>query len=174
MGYIYGANRHEVLLFPERLDDYSAEDTPVRFRAAFGAERDLAACGCHRAVPAVTGRPGYGPGALLQLYRDGSLYRLRSSRRLEQETHRHVEVMWLLKKLRPDPKTIADGRQNHRTPIRQGCRTITRLCKKLDLFGAELVALDGSQFRAGNATERNCTQDKLTKRLAQIDERVAA
>ena len=174
MGYIYGANRHEVILFPERLDDYIAEDNPVRFIDAFVDELDLAACGFHRAVPAVTGRPGYAPGDLLKLYLYGYLYRLRSSRRLEQETHRNVEVMWLLKKLRPDHKTIADFRKNNLKPIRQVCRTFTLLCKKLDLFGAELVAIDGSKFRAVNAKERNFTQDKLTKLIAQIDERVEA
>jgi len=83
-------------------------------------------------------------------------------------------LLWLLKKLRPDPKTIADFRKHHLKPIRQVCRTFTFLCKKLDLFGAERVAIDGSKFRAVNAKERNCTQDKLTKRIAQIDERVEA
>jgi transposase len=174
MSYIYGANRHEVILFPERLDNYIAEDNPVRFIDAFVDELDLAACGFHRAVPAVTGRPGYAPGDLLKLYLYGYLYRLRSSRRLEQETHRNVEVMWLLKKLRPDHKTIADFRKNNLKPIRQVCRTFTLLCKQLDLFGAELVAIDGSKFRAVNAKERNFTQDKLTKLIAQIDERVEA
>jgi transposase len=174
MGYIYGANRHEVILFPERLDDSIAEDNPVRFIDAFVDELDLAACGFDRAVPAVTGRPGYAPGDLLKLYLYGYLYRLRSSRRLEQETHRNVEVMWLLKKLRPDHKTIADFRKNNLKPIRQVCRTVTLLCKKLDLFGAALVAIDGSQFRAVNAKERHFTQDKLTKLIAPIDERVEA
>lgn len=174
MGHIQGANRHEVILFPERLDDYIAEDNPVRFLDAFVDELDLEACGFQRAVPAATGRPGYAPGDLLKLYLYGYLYRLRSSRRLEQETQRNVELMWLLKKLRPDHKTIADFRKDNLKPIRQVCRTFTLLCKKLDLFGAELVAIDGSKFRAVNAKERNFTPDKLTKLLAQIDERVTA
>lgn len=173
MGYIHGANRHEVLCFSERLDDYIAEDNPVRFIDAFVDELDMAACGFHRAVPAVTGRPGYAPGDLLKLYLYGYLYRLRSRRRLEQETHRNVEVMWLLKKLQPDHKTIANFRKNNLKPIRQVCRTFTLLCKKLDLFGAELVAIDGSKFRAVNAKERNLTKDRLTKLLAQIDKRIA-
>jgi transposase len=174
LGYSYGANRHEVSLFPERLDDSMAEGNPVRFLDAFVDELDLAACGFHRAVPAVTGRPGDGPGDLLTLDLYGSLYRLRSSRRLAQEMHRHVEVMWLLKTLRPDHTTRADFRKNNLTPIRQVCRTFTLLGKKLDLFGAELVAIDGSKFSAVNAKERNVTQDTLTKLRAQLDERVEA
>ena len=174
MGYIHGANRHEEICFPERLDDYIAEDNPVRFIDAFVDELDLVACGFQRAVPAATGRPGYAPGDLLKLYIYGYLYRLRSSRRLEQETHRNIELLWLLKKLQPDHKTIADFRKHNLKPIRQVCRTFTLLCKKLDLFGAELVAIDGSKFRAVNAKERNFTQDKLTKLLAQIDDRVEA
>jgi transposase len=174
MGYIHGANRHEEICFPERLDDYIAEDNPVRFIDAFVDGLDLVACGFQRAVPAATGRPGYAPGDLLKLYIYGYLYRLRSSRRLEQETHRNIELLWLLKKLQPDHKTIADFRKHNLKPIRQVCRTFTLLCKKLDLFGAELVAIDGSKFRAVNAKERNFTQDKLTKLLAQIDDRVEA
>ena len=174
MSYIHGANRHEVICFPERLDDDIAEDNPVRFIDACVDKLDLGACGFHRAVPAATGRPGYAPGDLLKLYIYGYLYRLRSSRRLEQETHRNIELLWLLKKLQPDHKTIADFRKHNLKPIRQVCRTFTLLCKKLDLFGAELVAIDGSKFRAVNAKERNFTQDKLTKLLAQIDDRVEA
>jgi transposase len=174
MGSIRGANRHEVIFFSERLDDYIAEDHPVRFIDAFADALDMAACGFHRAVPAVTGRPGSAPGDLQKLYLYGYLSRLRSRRRLEQETHRHVAVMWLLKKLQPAHKTIADFRKNNLKPIRQVCRTFTRLCKKLDLCGVELVAIDGSKFRAVNAQERNCTKDRLTKLLAQIDERIAA
>jgi hypothetical protein len=99
---------------------------------------------------------------------------LRSSRRLEQETHRNVELLWLLKKLRPDHQTIADFRKHNLKPLRQVCRTFTLLCKKLDRFGAELVAIDGSKFRAVTAKERNFTKDKLTKLIRQIDERVEA
>src|SRR5262249_9878760 len=172
MGHIQGVNRHEFICFPERLDDYIAEDNPVRFIDAFVDDLDLVACGFQRAVPAMTGRPAYAPCDLLKLYLYGYLYRLRSSRRLEQETHRNIELMWLLKKLRPDHKTSADFRKNNLKPLRQVCRTFTLLCKKLDLFGAELIAIDGSKFRAVNAKERNFTKDKLTKLLAQIDERI--
>ena len=174
MGHIQGVNRHEVIFFPERLDDDIAADNPVRVIDAFVDELDLVACGFQRVVPAATGRPGYAPGDLLKLYLYGYLYRLRASRRLEQETHRNVELLWLLKKLRPDHTTIADFRTNNLTPIRQVCRTFTLRCKKLDLVGAELVAIDGSKFRAVNAKERHFTPDKLKKLLAQIDERVEA
>jgi transposase len=172
MRYIHGVHRHEVIVFPERLDDYIAEDNPVRCIDAFVDALARVACGFQRAVPAVTGRPGYAPGELLKLYLYGYLNRLRAGCRLEQATPRNVEVMWLLKKLRPDHKTIADFRTNNLKPLRQVCRTCTLLCKKLDLFGAELVAIDGSKFRAVNAKERNFTQDKLKKLIAQIDERV--
>lgn len=174
MGYIHGAHRHEEICVPERLDDYIAEDHPVRFIDAFVDGLDLVACGFQRAVPAATGRPGSAPGDLLKLSIYGSLYRLRSSRRLEPETHRNSALLWLLKTLQPAHKTIADFRKHHLKPRRQVCRTCTLFCKKLDLFGAELVAIDGSKLRAVNAKARHFTQDKLPKLLAQIDDRVEA
>ena len=172
MGFIYGAHRHEEILFPERLDDYIAAENPVRFLDAFVDHLDLAALGFQRATPAATGRPAYDPADLLKLYIYGYLYRLRSSRRLEQETHRNVELMWLLKKLRPDHKTIANFRKHNLAPLRRVCREFTLLCKQLDLFAGELVAIDGSKFKAVNAKARNFTPDKLTKLLAQIDQRI--
>jgi transposase len=172
MSFIHGANRHEEILFPERLDDYIAEDNPVRFIDAFVDHLNLTTLGFQRATPATTGRPAYHPADLLKLYMYGYLYRLRSSRRLEQETHRNVELLWLLKKLRPDHKTIADFRKNNLVPIRQVCREFTLLCKQLDLFAGELVAIDGSKFKAVNAKARNFTSDKLQRLLQQIDQRV--
>jgi transposase len=172
MGVIHGANRHEEILFPERLDADIVEEDPVRFIDAFVDNLNLATRGCQRAKPAATGRPAYHPADLLQLYFSGDLYRLRSSRRLEQETHRNVELIWLLKKLRPDHKTIAEFRKNNPAPLRQVCREVTLWCKQLDLFSGELVAIDGSKFNAVNAKERNFTQDKLKQRLQQIDQRV--
>jgi transposase len=172
MGFIHGVNRHEEILFPERLDDYIAEDNPVRFIDAFVDTLDLEALGFQRTKPAATGRPAYHPADLLKLYIYGYLYRLRSSRRLEQETHRNIELLWLLKKLQPDHKTIADFRKNNLAPLRQICRGFTLLCKQLNLFAGELVAIDGSKFKAVNAKERNFTPDKLTRLLQQIDQRV--
>ena len=174
MGFIHGANRHEEILFPERLDDYIAEENPVRFIDAFVDHLNLTTLGFQRATPAATGRPAYDPADLLKLYIYGYLYRLRSSRRLEQETHRNVELMWLLKKLRPDHKTIADFRKHNLKPLRQVCREFTVLCKQLDLFAGTLVAIDGSKFKAVNAKERNFTSDKLKNLLQQIDQRVEA
>jgi transposase len=172
MGFIHGAHRHEEIQFPERLDDYITEENPVRFIDAFVDHLDLTTLGFQRVTPAATGRPAYAPADLLKLYIYGYLYRLRSSRRLEQETHRNVELMWLLKKLRPDHKTIADFRKNNLKPLRQVCREFTLLCKQLDLFAGALVAIDGSKFKAVNAKERNFTSDKLTRLLQQIDQRV--
>src|SRR5262245_28228185 len=172
MGFIHGANRHEEILFPERLDDYIAEENPVRFIDAFVDNLTLTTLGFQRAIPAATGRPAYHPADLLKLSIDGYLYRLRSSRRLAQETHRNVEVMWLLKKLRPDHKTIADFRKHNLVPLRQVCREFTVLCTQLDLFAGELVAIDGSKFKAVNATARTFTHDKLAQLLQQIDQRV--
>jgi transposase len=172
MGFIHGANRHEEILFPERLDDYIAEEHPVRFIDAFVDNLSLTTLGFQRVIPAATGRPAYHPADLLKLYIYGYLYRLRSSRRLEQETHRNVELMWLLKKLRPDHKTIADFRKNNLVPLRQVCWEFTLLCKQLDLFAGELVAIDGSKVKAVNAKARNFTHDKLAQLLQQIDQRV--
>src|SRR5215510_2715874 len=157
MGFIHGVNRHEAILFPERLDDSMAEEHLVRFIDAFVDHLNLTTLGCQRATPAATGRPAYHPADLLKLYMYGSLYRLRSSRRLGQATHRNVKVMWLLKKLRPDHKTIADFRKNNLKPLRQVCREFTMLGKHLDLFAGDLVARDGSQCKAVNAKARNFT-----------------
>jgi len=172
MGFIHGAHRHEAILFPERLEDYLAAENPVRFLDAFVDHLDLRRLGLQRATPAATGRPAYNPADLLKLYLYGSLSRLRSSRRLEQETHRNVEVMWLLKKLRPDHKTIADFRKHNLKPLRQVCRECTMLGKHLDLFAGELVAIDGSKCQAVNAKARTFPPDQLTQLLAQIDQRL--
>jgi transposase len=172
MGFIPGAHRHEAILFPERLDDYIAAEHPVRFLDAFVDHLNLTTLGFQRATPAATGRPAYDPADLLKLYLYGYLDRLRSSRRLEQATHRNVELMGLLKKLRPDHKTIADFRKNNLQPLRQVCCECTVLCTQLNLFAGELVAIDGSKCKAVNAKARNFTPDKLTKLLAQIDQRI--
>jgi transposase len=171
-GFIHGTNRHEEILFPERLDDYMAAENPVRFIDAFVDHLNLTTLGLQRATPATTGRPAYHPADLVKLYIYGYLDRLRSRRRLAQETHRNVELMWLLKKLRPNHKTIADFRKNNLKPLRQVCREFTLLWKQLDLFAGDLVAIDGSKCQAVNAKERHFTQDKLAQLLPQIDQRV--
>jgi transposase len=173
MGHIQGANRHEEIQCPQRLDDYITDDNPVRVMDAFVEELDLEAQGFRHAVAAATGRPSYHPGDLLTLSIYGYLYRLRSSRRLEQETQRNIALMWRRKKLRPDHNTIANFRRDHLKPLREVCRAFTLWCKQLDLCGGELVAIDGSKFRAVNAKGRHFPKANLEKVIAQIDERVA-
>ncbi len=173
MPHIHGADRQEVLLFPPSLDEYITEDNPVRFIDAFVDQLDLQALGFTRAVAAPTGRPAYHPADLLKLYLYGYLNRVRSSRLLERETQRNVEVMWLLKKLTPDFKTIADFRKDNLQAIKRVCRAFTLLCKTLDLFGGELVAIDGSKFKAVNSRGRNFTPKKLDRLLSEIDTKIA-
>lgn len=172
MSFIQGTTREQALLFPELLEDYITQDNPVRFLDAFVDSLDLNALGFLHATLKPTGRPPYQPGDLLRLYLYGYLHRLRSSRRLEQETQRNVELMWLLRKLSPDFKTIADFRKDNRQALQQVCRQFTLLCKKLELFGGELVAIDGSKFRAVNSKRRNYSQTKLRHTLAQIDAQI--
>jgi len=155
MAYIPGVDRTQAILLPDVLDDYVTLDNPVRFLEAFVAHLDLGALGFQRAVPADTGRPGYDPGDLLRLYLYGYLHRIRSSRRLEQETHRNVELMWLLRRLTPDFKTIADFRRDHPAALKGVGREFILLCRRLELFGGQLLAIDGSKFRAVNARDRS-------------------
>ena len=151
MDYIRGVNRHQVILFPETVEDYITADNPVRFVDAFVSSLDLSELGFLRARPADTGRPAYDPGDLLRLYLYGYLNRVRSSRMLERETKVNLEVMWLLGKLTPDFKTVADFRRDNLKAIKRVCREFVLLCRKLQLFGGELVAIDGSKFKIGRA-----------------------
>lgn len=172
MGYISGMNREQVLLLPESVDEYIEENNPVRFIDAYVDSLNLATLGFTHAVPKETGRPCYAPADMLKLYIYGYLYKIRSSRKLEQETHRNVELMWLLRKLKPDFKTIADFRKDNAEPLRQVCREFTLLCKKLDLFGQELIAIDGSKFRAVNSKDRNFNESKLKQLLKHIHDKI--
>ena len=173
MAYIAGPDRTQAVLLPEVLDDYVRPDNPVRFLDAFVAQLDLGALGFQRAVPAETGRPGYDPGDLLRLYLYGYLHRIRSSRRLEQETQRNVELMWLLRRLTPDFKTIADFRRDHPAALKGVGREFILLCRRLDLFGGELLAIDGSKFRAVNARDRSYTPARLATLQRDIDRTIA-
>lgn len=148
MKHLCDLAREQKLLLPEAVEDYIAPESSVRFIDAFVGTLDLKALGFARAVPADTGRPSYDPGDLLRLYLYGYLHRVRSSRLLEKECHRNLEVLWLLRTLKPDFKTIADFRKDNKQPLQQTCREFTLLCKKLNLFGGELVAIDGSKFKA--------------------------
>jgi len=172
MAYIEGVARNQVILFPEILDDYIEEDNPIRFIDAFVDSLDLKGLGFKYAVPEPTGRPPYNPADMLRLYIYGYLNRIRSSRSLEKETKRNVELMWLLRKLTPDFKTIANFRKNNRDAIKLVCKEFTLLRKKLDLFGGELVAIDGSKFRAVNSKKRNFNEAKLKKAIKEIEEKV--
>ena len=174
MGYISGESRNQRYLLPEAIDDYISEDNPVRFVDAFVEKLDLEELGFERAVAAETGRPGYDSGDLLRLYLYGYLNRIRSSRRLEREAGRNLQLMWLLRRLRPDFKTIADFRKDNGRAIQQVCREFTLVCKDLDLFGGELVAIDGSQFGAVNSPSRNFSPKRLEQRIADIDAKIAA
>src|ERR687883_820921 len=140
MAHLTGHDRSQTLLLPESLDDYVAADNPVRFIEAFVDSLDLVAAGFARVEPKATGRPGYAPADLLKLYIYGYLNRVRSSRRLEAEAGRNLEVIWLLRHLQPDFKTIADFRRDNRHAFRQVFRAVVLLCRELDLFGRELIA----------------------------------
>jgi transposase len=164
MTYITGYDRSQLLLLPEAVDDYVGSDNPVRFIDAFVDGLDLAAAGFGRVEPRVTGRPGYAPADLLKLYIYGYLNRVRSSRRLEAETHRNIEVIWLLRHLKPDFKTIADFRRDNRNAFRQVFREFVLLCRQLDLFGRELLAVDGTRIKAVNIGEHAGRAESLRQR----------
>jgi transposase len=172
MDYIEGFSRDQLVLFPESLDEYLSEDNPVRFIDAFVESLDLQTLGFKHAVLNETGRPPYHPGLVLKLYVYGYLNRIRSSRLLEKEAHRNVEVIWLTGKLMPDHKTIANFRRGNRKAIREVCRAFTRFCRELDLFGGELVAIDGSKFKAVNNKGRNFTDRRLKRAMKDIDKKI--
>lgn len=169
MDYIQGTSREQTTLFPETLDEYIREENPVRFIDAFVANLDLMALGFQHSVLNHTGRPPFHPSVLIKLYIYGTLHHIRSSRRLESECYRNVEVMWLLHKLAPDFKTISDFRKNNLKALKETCGEFVLLCKRLDLFGKELIAIDGSKFEAVNSNHRNYTRKKLRKLIQKIE-----
>ena len=148
MAHISGEDRSQVLLLPDAVEDYVGADNPVRFIDAFVDSLDLEASGFGRVRPRETSRPGYDPADLLKLYIYGYLNRVRSSRRLEAETHRNLEVVWLLRRLRPDFKTVADFRRDNRHAFREVFREFVRMCRELDLYGCELIAVDVTCIKA--------------------------
>src|SRR5271165_3193669 len=169
MMHLSGHDRSQMLLLPEVVDDYVGSDNPVRFIDAFVDGLDLAAASFSRVEPKVTGRPGYAPADLLKLYIYGYLNRVRSSRRLEAETHRNIEVIWLLRHLKPDFKRIADFRRDNRNAFRQVLRQFVLLCRQLDLFGRELIAVDGTRIKAVNNKDRNFTRASPTQFIKLAD-----
>src|SRR5476649_34507 len=153
--FIEGANRNQATLLPECLEDFITEDNPVRIVDAFVDELELASLGFEGTHPAETGRPSYHPAVLLKIYIYGYLNRVQSSRRLERECQRNLELMWLTGRLAPDFKTIADFRRDNGTGIRNVCRRFVELCGELKLLSQAIVAIDGSKFKAVNARDRN-------------------
>jgi len=167
-GFIQGEDRHQATLFPASLDEYVAEDSAVRVIDVFVDDLDISGLGFKR-EPAATGRPAYHPKTLLKLYIYGYLNRVQSSRRLEREAQRNVELMWLTGRLAPDVKTIADFRRANGEAIRLVCREFVLLCRKLNLFADAFVAIDGSKFKAVNNRDKNFTRAKMKRRLAEVE-----
>jgi len=171
--FVQGADRRQPTLLPECLDDYVAEDNPVRVVDVFVDELDLKGLGFEGMTPAATGRPAYHPAMMLKLYVYGYLNKVQSSRRLEREVQRNVELMWLTGRLAPDHKTIADFRRENGSAIQAACAQFVVLCRQLGLFGATLVAIDGSKFKAVNTRDRNFTAYKVKRRIEQVSEHIA-
>ena len=171
--FVQGADRRQQTLLPECLDDYVGEDNPVRVIDVFIDELDLKGLGFEGMTPAATGRPAYHPATLLKLYVYGYLNKVQSSRRLEREAQRNVELMWLTGRLAPDHKTIADFRRENGSGIQAACAQFVVLCRQLGLFGAAVVAIDGSKFKAVNTRDRNFTAYKVKRRIEQVAEHIA-
>ena len=170
--FIQGIDRSQSTLFPEKLEDFIAEDNPVRVIDAFVEALDLRQLGFEGIDPCTTGRPAYHPSILLKLYIYGYLNRIQSSRRLERETQRNVELMWLIERLIPDFKTIADFRRDNGVAIRGVCREFVVLCRQLNLFSQAIVSIDGSKFKAVNNRDKKFTAAKMKRRMEQIEKSI--
>jgi transposase len=170
--FVEGDDRKQVALLPECVDDYIGQDNPVRIVDVFVDELDLTTLGFNGTMPAITGRPSYHPGVMLKIYIYGYLNRVPSSRRLERECQRNVELMWLTGRLAPDFKRIANFRRDNGPAIRNVCRRFVELCRGLKLLSSDMVAIDGSKFKAVNSRDRNFTAGKIDKRQQQIEESV--
>src|SRR6185436_13919188 len=170
--FIEGEERTQVTLLPACLEDYVEAENPVRVVAVFVDGLDLDALGFGGVDPAATGRPSYHPAVLLKIYIYGYLNRIQSSRRLEHETQRNIELMWLTGRLMPDFKTIANFRKDNGAAIRQVCRQFIVLCRQLNLFTQALVAIDGSKFKAVNNRDKNFTDANMKRRMAAINESI--
>jgi transposase len=167
--FVEGEDRRQATLLPEYLDDYVTQENPVRVIDVFVDELDLVALGFDGVVPEATGRPAYHPSVLLKIYVYGYINQIASSRRLEREAQRNVELMWLTGRLAPDFKTIADFRKDNGPAIRATCRRFIDLCRRLALFSHAVAAIDGSKFKAVNARDKNFTRGKLKKRMDQVE-----
>src|SRR6266487_6917680 len=173
MAHIAGQSRHQATLFPEVLDEVVAADNTVRVIDAYVDSLDLAELGFSKVEAAATGRPPYDPGDLLKLYLYGYVNRVRSSRGLEREAGRNVEVLWLINRLAPDFKTIADFRKDHAQAIIAVCRAFIRFCREQSLFGAELLAIDGTKIAAVASRKQVITPEQIKKRDAAIERKIA-
>src|SRR5690242_6805339 len=171
--FIDGDDRMQQTLLPHSLEDYVGEENPVRVIEVFIDELDLAALGFSGMTPAATGRPAYHPSTLLKIYLYGYLNRVQSSRRLEREAQRNIELMWLVGRLAPDFKTIADFRRDNGEAIRGVCSQFVVLCRQLGLFTRAVVAIDGSKFKAVNNRDKNYTVAKVTGRMEQVNAGIA-
>lgn len=171
-GFIEGENRHQSTLFPDKLDDFVGEDNPVRVIDVFIDKLDISGLG-FKSETVGAGRPGYHPRTMLKLFIYGYLNRVQSSRRLEREAQRNVELMWLTSRLAPDFKTIADFRKDNGKAIQLVCKEFVQLCRKLDLLNDHAVAVDGSKFKAVNNRDNNYTKAKMKRRLEEIDQSIA-
>ena len=171
--HVGGTHRDQTILFPDTLDKYVDAENPVRFVDAFTESLNLEKLGFKHSIPCDTGRPSYDPSDLLKLYVYGYLNQIRSSRKLERECYRNVEVMWLMKKLAPDHKTIADFRKDNVDCIKPVFKEFVYLCKSLDLYGAQLVAIDGSKFKAVNSKSNNFNEKTVVMRLKRTEEKIA-
>jgi transposase len=167
--FVEGEDRRQGVLLPEYLDDYVSEENPVRVIDVFVDELDLGALGFDGVTPEVTGRPGYHPGLLLKIYVYGYINQIASSRRLEREAQRNVEMMWLTQRLAPDFKTIADFRKDNGPAIRAACRQFIALCRKLELFTHAVAAIDGGKFKAVNTRDKNFTRNSIKRRMDQVE-----
>ena len=170
---IKGHSRTQVTLFPEVLDDFVTEENPVRVIDVFVNGLDLVSLGFERVNAKLTGRPGYHPAAMLKLYIYGYLNRIQTSRRLEKETHRNVELMWLLERLQPDFKTIAYFRKDNGKGIKNSCRIFVELCRQMNMFNDTIIAIDGSKFKAINSKSNNFTTTKVNDRIARMEDTIA-
>jgi transposase len=167
--FVVGEDRRQGVLLPEYLDDYVSEENPVRVIDVFVDTLDLGALGFGGVVPEATGRPAYHPGSMLKIYVYGYINQIASSRRLERETQRNVEMMWLTQRLAPDFKTIADFRKDNGPAIRAACRQFVVLCRKLNLFAHAVAAIDGSKFKAVNATDKAFSRASIKRRMEQVE-----
>ncbi len=171
--FISGDDSQQLAMFPERLDDSISDDNPVRFIDLFIEELDLLKLGFDKVEPADTGRPSYHPSTMLKIYIYGYLNRIQSSRRLERETQRNLELIWLTGRLSPDFKTIADFRKDNGVAIKKVCSKFVVLCRHMGMFTESVIAVDGSKFKAVNSRDNNYTERKLKARILQTEKRVA-